>query len=223
MRGEDEVYSLATAMLCATRRYKASKALIFIALEAKSSGLFLPPVLWYRVHYTLTHKTLDNMSSLISKLTPKEAEARKALLQDMSVAELRREWVILFGNQPYTTRNRSFLIKRLTWRINTLVPGGLSERALKRAAELADETLIRLKPQRFRVEEQDDGLWMVLENARYQSFTKCVSVTYTLIRLLRFFSIISSHASRKRSRPSLLDLLPLIVVFHPLFKFRSLA
>ena len=163
------------------------------------------------------------MSSLISKLTPKEAEARKALLQDMSVAELRREWVILFGNQPYTTRNRSFLIKRLTWRINTLVTGGLSERALKRAAELADETLIRLKPQRFRVEEQDDGLWAVLENARYQSFTKCVNVTYALIRLLRFFSIISSHANRKRSRLSLLDLPLLIVVFHPLFKFRSLA
>ena len=103
----------------------------------------------------MTHKTLDYMSSLVNKLTPKEAEARKALLQDMSVAELRREWVILFGNQPYTTRNRSFLIKRLTWRINTLVTGGLSERALKRAAELADETLIRLKPQRLHVEEQE--------------------------------------------------------------------
>ena len=91
------------------------------------------------------------MSQTITKLTPEEGAARIAALQDMKVRELRREWVLLFGNQPYTTRNRQFLIKRLTWRINTLINGGISERAMKRAHEIADETLIRLKPRRFNV------------------------------------------------------------------------
>lgn len=95
------------------------------------------------------------MSQTITKLTPEEGAARIAALQDMKVRELRREWVLLFGNQPYTTRNRQFLIKRLTWRINTLINGGISERAMKRAHEIADETLIRLKPRRFNVKPME--------------------------------------------------------------------
>lgn len=94
------------------------------------------------------------MSTLLQNLTQDEADARIAALQDMSVNQLRREWVILFGNHPYTTRNRTFLIKRLTWRIKTLLNGGLTERALKRAEEIADETLIRMKPREFREVQQ---------------------------------------------------------------------
>ena len=86
-----------------------------------------------------------------TRMTPEMAEARIARLQTLNVAGLRREWVYLFGTQPYTSRNRTFLIKRLTWRINTLVNGGISERAQRRAEEIADETLIRLKARRFNV------------------------------------------------------------------------
>lgn len=95
------------------------------------------------------------MSASITKLTPEEGASRIAALQDLKVRELRREWVLLFGNQPYTTRNRQFLIKRLTWRINTLINGGISERAMRRAREIADETLIRLKPRRFNVKPME--------------------------------------------------------------------
>lgn len=92
------------------------------------------------------------MASLIpTRMTPEMAEARIARLQTLNVAELRREWTYLFGTQPYTTNNRTFLIKRLTWRINTLLNGGISERAMKRAEEIADESLIRLQMQRFHV------------------------------------------------------------------------
>lgn len=92
------------------------------------------------------------MAKLVEIKTREEAEARIAGLQSMSVAGLRRQWVLLFGNHPYTTRNKMFLIKRLTWRIKTLLNGGLSERAMKRAEEIADETLIRMRPREHRVE-----------------------------------------------------------------------
>ncbi len=94
------------------------------------------------------------MASLIpTRMTPEMAEARIARLQTLNVAELRREWTYLFGTQPYTTNNRSFLIKRLTWRINTLVNGGISERAMKRARLIADETLVRMRVKTFKTEE----------------------------------------------------------------------
>ncbi len=92
------------------------------------------------------------MATLLQdRMTPEAAEARIARLQTLNVAALRKEWVFLFGTQPYTTNNRTFLIKRLTWRINTLVNGGISERALGRAEEIADETLIRLRARNFKV------------------------------------------------------------------------
>ncbi|MBR1982679.1 MAG: DUF2924 domain-containing protein [Akkermansia sp.] len=87
--------------------------------------------------------------------TPEEAEARIAALQEKSVKELRREWILLFGNMPYATRNRQFLIKRLTWRINTIINGGISERAMRRARDIADETLIRLRPKKFNVKPME--------------------------------------------------------------------
>lgn len=95
------------------------------------------------------------MAALIEIKTQDEAEARIEALQNMTVSELRRQWVLLFGNKPYTTRNRIFLIKRLTWRINTLLHGGLSDRALKRAEEIADESLIRMRPRNYKTIEQD--------------------------------------------------------------------
>ncbi len=92
------------------------------------------------------------MATLLQeRMTLEQAEARIARLDTLNVAELRKEWVILFGTQPYTSHNRSFLIKRLTWRINTLVNGGISERAMKRAEEIADESLIRMKTRRFKI------------------------------------------------------------------------
>ena len=87
--------------------------------------------------------------------TPEQAAARIAALQEKSIKELHREWVILFGNMPYATRNRLFLIKRLTWRINTILNGGISERALRRARDIADETLIRLRPKKFNVKPME--------------------------------------------------------------------
>lgn len=67
----------------------------------------------------------------------------------MNTAELSRLWAALFGFACYS-RRRAFIRRRLEWRINTLVSGGISERALKRAEEIADDTLLRVKSRAFR-------------------------------------------------------------------------
>ena len=59
-------------------------------------------------------------------------------LYSMSSAELKKLWAKLFGMACYTNR-RDFIRRRLEWRINTLVSGGISERAMKRVEEIADE------------------------------------------------------------------------------------
>ena len=110
-----------------------------------------PPILFLNNFDMNSNET--TRSSLA--FTPEQGAARIAALQEMSVKELHREWVILFGNMPYATRNRAFLIKRLTWRINTLLNGGISERAKRRARDIADETLIRLRPKKFNVKPME--------------------------------------------------------------------
>ncbi len=66
-----------------------------------------------------------------------------AQLPKLKGPELKAKYEEVFG-EPCTSRNRNWIVKRLAWRIQANVLGGLSERALKRAAELADEADLRL-------------------------------------------------------------------------------
>ena len=61
-----------------------------------------------------------------------------AALQRMTVKELRAKYAEVFGE---TTRagNKPWLVKRIAWRLQSLVEGDLSERARQRAAELAND------------------------------------------------------------------------------------
>jgi hypothetical protein len=68
-------------------------------------------------------------------------------LSDLTVNELREKWVEVW-NEPCRSRNKDYLRKRIAWRIQARAFGGLSERALRRAEELADETLLRVLPPR---------------------------------------------------------------------------
>lgn len=45
--------------------------------------------------------------------------------------------------RPCKTRHRAYLIRKIAWRIQADAEGDLSERALKRAAELADDAEVR--------------------------------------------------------------------------------
>jgi hypothetical protein len=66
-------------------------------------------------------------------------------LPQLSVAELRYRYAQVFG-EATRTGNRSWLIKRIGWRLQALAEGDLSERARRRAAELANDADLRLSP-----------------------------------------------------------------------------
>ena len=51
----------------------------------------------------------------------------------------------MFGEEN-NSRNKAWLVKRITWRMQAQAEGGLSERALKRAAEIADDADLRIRP-----------------------------------------------------------------------------
>jgi hypothetical protein len=70
-----------------------------------------------------------------------------AVLQQMTTSELRQRYAEVFGEQP-ATWNRIWMVKRLAWRLQALAEGGLSERARRRAAELANDADVRLTPPR---------------------------------------------------------------------------
>jgi hypothetical protein len=64
-------------------------------------------------------------------------------LRQMTVMQLKDKYLQLFG-EPTRSGNKDFLCKRLAWRIQSLAEGGLSERARRRADELARDADIRL-------------------------------------------------------------------------------
>ena len=59
-----------------------------------------------------------------------------AALQKLRVGDLRERYTQLF-QETTQARNRPWLIKRIIWRMQSLEQGGLSERAIERARELA--------------------------------------------------------------------------------------
>ena len=62
----------------------------------------------------------------------------------MTAGELREKYLQVFG-EPSRSGNKDFLRKRLAWRIQALAEGGLSERALRRAEELARDADLRIR------------------------------------------------------------------------------
>jgi hypothetical protein len=71
-----------------------------------------------------------------------------AALRRMSTQELLAKYAELFGETAWTTSNRVWLVKRIAWRLQALDEGDLSERARRRAAELANDADLRLSPPR---------------------------------------------------------------------------
>jgi hypothetical protein len=70
-----------------------------------------------------------------------------ATLQRLSVGQLRQRFAELFG-EATAASNKTWLVKRILWRIQALAEGDLSERARRRAAELARDADLRLNPPR---------------------------------------------------------------------------
>lgn len=64
-------------------------------------------------------------------------------LKQMSVRELREKYRTVFG-EPTQAGNKDFLLKRIIWRLQSLAQGDLSERARRRAADIARDADIRM-------------------------------------------------------------------------------
>jgi hypothetical protein len=70
-----------------------------------------------------------------------------AALQRLTVPELRQRYAEVFG-EATPAHNRAWLVKRIAWRLQARAEGDLSERARQRAAELANDSDLRLSPPR---------------------------------------------------------------------------
>ena len=70
-----------------------------------------------------------------------------ATLEQMTVCQLQDRYVEVFG-EAVRSRHRQYLIRRIAWRLQANAEGGLSERALRRAEELANDADVRLTPPR---------------------------------------------------------------------------
>lgn len=68
-----------------------------------------------------------------------------AALKKMTVSQLRERHAEVFG-EASKSRNKAWLFKRVAYRIQELEEGGISERAKKRAEELARDADLRLSP-----------------------------------------------------------------------------
>ena len=81
------------------------------------------------------------------QITTPSMAARIAALREMSVADLREKYHEVFG-EPTRSRHKDFLWKRIAWRMQALEEGDLSERARRRAAELANDADVRVRAPR---------------------------------------------------------------------------
>src|SRR4051794_31434028 len=72
----------------------------------------------------------------------KAIEQTIAALRRMTVTQLRDKYLEVFG-EPSRSGNKDFLFKRVAWRVQALAEGDLSERARRRAEELARDADLR--------------------------------------------------------------------------------
>lgn len=86
----------------------------------------------------------------------KSIEQEMAELRRMNTTQLWERYAELYG-QPTRSRHKSYLIRKLTWRIQALAEGDLSERARRRAEELANDADIRVMPPRFASQPLEAG------------------------------------------------------------------
>lgn len=72
-------------------------------------------------------------------------EEEIAALQRMTVAQLQKKYAEVFG-EPTRAHNKPFLWKRIAWRMQMKAEGDISQRARRRARQLAREEDLRLRP-----------------------------------------------------------------------------
>ena len=96
-------------------------------------------------------------------------------LGQMTVPQLKQRYAEVFG-EPTRTSHKQYLIKRIVWRMQALKEGDLSERARRRAVELADDAEIRLTAPRPRDPVGGTVMTAAFDGGRPDSFPKPGSV-----------------------------------------------
>jgi len=87
---------------------------------------------------------------------PTDVGPQVAALEHMTVAELRARYAEVFG-ETTQAGHKTWLAKRIAWRLQALAEGDLSERARRRAAELASDADLRLAPPKGNPATPDPG------------------------------------------------------------------
>ncbi|KAA5541965.1 DUF2924 domain-containing protein [Roseiconus nitratireducens] len=68
-------------------------------------------------------------------------------MRQMTVGQLREKYAGVFGEST-NARNKQWLVKRIAWRMQANEEGDLSERARRRALEIANDADLRMTPPR---------------------------------------------------------------------------
>ena len=68
-------------------------------------------------------------------------------LRRLTVGQLRQKHLELFGEES-RSNHKQFLFRRIAWRIQAVAEGGLSERARRRAMEIANDADLRIRAPR---------------------------------------------------------------------------
>ena len=68
-----------------------------------------------------------------------------AALRRMTPKQLREKYADVFGEES-RSNHKAWLVKRIIWRLQANAEGDLSERARRRALEIANDADLRLKP-----------------------------------------------------------------------------
>ena len=74
-----------------------------------------------------------------------ETKRKIAEIERMTVGQMRQQYAAVFGEQT-RSGNRQWLFRRIAWRLQSLDEGRLSDRAIRRARELARDQDIRVIP-----------------------------------------------------------------------------
>jgi hypothetical protein len=77
-------------------------------------------------------------------------------LPHQKVAALQKRYRKLFGEES-KSQNKQFLFRRIAWRLQANAEGDLSERARRRATEIADDRDLRLRAPKEFITRPDSG------------------------------------------------------------------
>ena len=76
-----------------------------------------------------------------------EIDRKIAELQRMTVRQLQSDYLRVFGEMP-RSRHKQHLVRQIAWRLQALAEGDLSQRARRRAEELACDADLRVRAPR---------------------------------------------------------------------------